>query len=92
MTAVTASRWCMAMHSPALCHALPAAVTASAPAGLATTTEDDFLFFINGQYMEHDALEIQQAGSSMYLKVDTDSIGYDLENDDEILAWGKFNS
>ena len=42
--------------------------------------------------MEHDAIEIQQAGSSMYLKVDTDSIGYDLENDDEILAWGKFNS
>jgi hypothetical protein len=68
------------------------AVTASAPAGLTSTTEHDFLFFINGQYMEHDAIEIQQAGSSMYLKVDTDSIGYDLENDDEILAWGKFNS
>ena len=68
------------------------AVTASAPAGMTGTTEHDFLFFINGQYMEHDAIEIQQAGSSMYLKVDTDSIGYDLENDDEILAWGKFNS
>jgi len=68
------------------------AVTASAPAGLTSTTEHDFLFFINGQYMEHDAIEIQQAGSSMYLKVDTDSIGYDLESDDEILAWGKFNS
>jgi hypothetical protein len=68
------------------------AVTASAPAGLTSTTEHDFLFFINGQYMEHDALEIQQAGSSMYLKVDTDSIGYVLESDDEILSWGKFNS
>jgi len=68
------------------------AVTASAPAGLTSTTEHDFLFFINGQYMEHDAIEIQQAGSSMYLKVDTDSIGYDLESDDEILSWGKFNS
>ena len=68
------------------------AVTASAPAGLTSTTEHDFLFFINGQYMEHDALAIQQAGASFYLQVDTDSIGYELEGDDEILAWGKFNS
>jgi len=57
-----------------------------------STTEHDFLFFINGQDMEHDALAIQQAGASFYLQVDTDSIGYELEGDDEILAWGKFNS
>jgi len=68
------------------------AVSASAPSGLTSTTEHDFLFFINGQYMEHDAIEIQQASSTFYLKVDTDSIGYELEGDDEILAWGKFNS
>ena len=68
------------------------AVTASAPAGMTGTTEHDFLFFINGQYMEHDALEIKQNGSSFYLQVDTDGIGYELESDDEILAWGKFNS
>ena len=42
--------------------------------------------------MEHDAITIQQASSTFYLKVDTDSIGYELESDDEILAWGKFNS
>ena len=42
--------------------------------------------------MEHDALEIQQAGSTFYLKVDSGSIGYDLEGDDEVLAIGKFNS
>ena len=42
--------------------------------------------------MEHDALEIQQANGAFYLKVDTDSIGYILESDDEILAWGKFDS
>ena len=48
--------------------------------------------FINGQYMEHDAINIQQAGSSLLLKVNNDSIGYDLETDDEILAIGKFNS
>jgi hypothetical protein len=68
------------------------AVTASAPVGMTSTTEHDFLFFINGQYMEHDALTIQQAASTFYLQVDTDGIGYDLESDDEILAWGKFNS
>ena len=42
--------------------------------------------------MEHDALEIQQAGSNFLLKVDSDSIGYGLESDDEIIATGKFNS
>ena len=68
------------------------AVTASAPVGMTSTSEHDFLFFINGQYMEHDALTIQQASSTFYLQVDTDGIGYDLESDDEILAWGKFNS
>jgi hypothetical protein len=68
------------------------AVTASAPASLTSTTENDFIFFINGQYMEHDALEIQQVGSVFVLKVNNDSIGYNLESDDEILAIGKFNS
>ena len=68
------------------------AVTASAPTGLTATSEDDFLFFINGQYMEHDALTIKQAGSSLLLLVNTDSIGYSLESDDEVIAWGKFNS
>ena len=56
------------------------------------TTKNDFVFFINGQYMEHDAIAIQQTGSSLLLKVNNDSIGYDLETDDEILALGKFNS
>ena len=68
------------------------AVTASAPGTMTSTTEHDFLFFINGQYMEHDAIAIQQVASTFYLKVDTDSIGYELESDDEILGWGKFNS
>ncbi len=68
------------------------AVTASAPTGYTTTNENDFIFFINGQYMEHNALAIQQKGSSLELHVHTGSIGYILESDDEILSIGKFNS
>ena len=68
------------------------AATASAPAGMTDTGENDFLFFINGQYMEHDAITIQQSGSVLHLFVNTGSIGYDLESDDEILAWGRWNS
>ena len=68
------------------------AVTASAPATLTATSENDFIFFINGQYMEHDALTVAQSGSQFLLQVDTGSIGYSLEGDDEILSSGKFNS
>ena len=69
------------------------ALTASAPSGVTATSENDFVFFINGQYMEHDALDIQQKNSTEFLlKINTTSIGYSLESDDEILAIGKFNS
>ena len=64
-------------------------VTASSPSGLTSTSEDDFVFFINGQYMEHDALTISQVDSTFQLNVDTGSIGYELESDDEIIAYGK---
>jgi len=69
------------------------AVTASATSGMTSTSENDFVFFVNGQYMEHDAISIQQKNNTEFLlKVDTDSIGYELESDDEILGIGKFNS
>ena len=69
------------------------ATTASAPTGVTATNENDFVFFINGQYMEHDALSIRQKSTgSFHLEVDTTSIGYSLESDDEILAIGKFNT
>jgi hypothetical protein len=68
------------------------ATSASAPSGLTATSEEDFMFFVNGQMMEHDALTVQQSSSYFYLKIDNDSIGYDLESKDEVIAWGKFNS
>jgi hypothetical protein len=63
----------------------------SASAGtLTATSETDFLFFNNGQAMEHDALSIQQSGGTFYLIANSDSLGYNLASDDEIKAWGKF--
>ena len=57
-----------------------------------SATEEDFLFFNNGQVMEHDALQIQQSGSTFMLIVNPSSLGYNLLSDDEIKAWGKFNA
>ena len=68
------------------------AISASAPSGYTATSEDDFMFFINGQLMEHDAIAIEQSSSVLLLKVDNDSLGYDLESKDEIVAWGKFDT
>jgi len=68
------------------------ATSASAPSGYTATTEADFMFFVNGVIAEYDALTIQQSGSTFLLKVDNDSIGYDLKNSDEIVTFGKFNS
>jgi len=63
----------------------------SASAGsLTVTSETDFLFFNNGQVMEHNALQIQQSEGTFYLIVDPNSIGYNLSSDDEIKGWGKF--
>ena len=42
--------------------------------------------------MEHDGISVQQNGSSLAVHIDNNSIGYDLTNDDEVVAWGKFNS
>ena len=50
------------------------------------------MFFINGAMMETDALNIEQSSSILLLKVDNDSIGYNLQGADEIVAFGKFNS
>ena len=68
------------------------ATTASAPSGVTATSEDDFVFFLNGQYIEHDAITIQQLGSNLLLLIDTGSIGYSLETSDEIIGYGKWNS
>ena len=69
------------------------AVTASAPTGLTGTTENDFMFFINGMLIENDALEIvQKTSTNLELRLNTSELGYSLESDDEVIGFGKFNS
>ena len=69
------------------------AVTASAPSGVTSTTENDFIFFINGMIIENDALEIvQKTSENLELRLNTSELGYTLESDDEVIGFGKFNS
>ena len=68
------------------------AITASAPDGFTATNEDDFIFFLNGMLMEQDTLTVQQSGSNFLSKIDTGTLGYNLQSSDEIVAFGKFNS
>ena len=68
------------------------AVTASVDTDLTGTTKSDFHFYLNGMILEQDALVIQQSSSVFELHMNTSTLGYNLSNNDEIVAWGKFNS
>ena len=69
------------------------ATTASISTGMTTTSVQDFQFFLNGMLMEYDALTIQQNPSNDFeLHINTGSLGYSLQSEDEVVAWGKFNS
>ena len=69
------------------------AITASAPSGVTTTSEEDFMFFVNGMLIEGDALTIQQKTSTnLELRLNTSGLGYSLESGDEVVGFGKFNS
>ena len=68
------------------------AATASAPSEFTSTSEEDFMFFLNGMMMEHDSLTVEQSSSLFLLKVNNNTIGYNLEGADELVAWGKFES
>jgi len=70
----------------------PLVYTASAPIdlGLTSTNENDFLVFVNGQNVEQEAFSIMQSGSNFMVIIDTGSVGFSLESDDEVITWGKF--
>lgn len=69
------------------------AITASAPTSITPTSENDFMFFINGMLVENDALTIEQKSSTnLELRLDTESLGYSISAQDEVIGFGKFNS
>ena len=68
------------------------ALTASAPTSLTSTSENDFMFFVNGMLIENDALTIQQVASNLNLDLDTNALGYTISAQDEVIGFGKFNS
>jgi len=69
------------------------AITASSPISMTSTSENDFMFFINGMVMENDALTITQNSSTdLRLTINSSELGYSLESDDEVIGFGKFNS
>ena len=58
---------------------------------LPPTSVNDFKFFVNGLYVEETAIvSFEESGSATLLTVNTGSLGYALDNDDEITAIGKF--
>lgn len=76
----------------------PNVYTASVPNDLPSSStlvaaiEDDFLVFVNGQYMEHSSFYIQQSGSNFVIVVNNGSLGYPIGNEDEVIVRGKFES
>ena len=73
------------------------AVTASNVVGFTNVGKDDFLFFYNGFVIEPNCYDIQQAGATFLLKIDTSKFGYDLTTQTagqtpKVAAWGKFNA
>ncbi len=67
---------------------------ALAPGGfdLNDTNNQDFLVFVNGAYVRPGLYSISEEAGNTKFTFTTSSLGYDLEGDDEIIAYGKFNS
>jgi len=67
---------------------------AIAPSGfeLNPTTNNDFLIFVNGAYVRPGLYSVAEDGGNTIFTFTTSSLGYGLESDDEIIAYGKFNA
>ena len=67
---------------------------AVAPTGfdLNPSNNTDFLLFINGVYVRPGLFSVTEQGQNTTFTIATASLGYSLEDDDEIIAYGKFNS
>lgn len=63
----------------------------SAPSSLPATSIDNFILYVNGVLLEKTAIiSFTQSSNVTTLLIDTAALGYSFENDDEIIAIGKF--
>ena len=63
----------------------------SAPSSLPATSIDNFILYANGILLEKTAIiSFTQSSNVTTLLIDTAALGYSFENDDEIIAIGKF--
>ena len=63
----------------------------AAPSSLPATSIDNFILYANGVLLEKTAIiSFTQSSNVTTLLIDTAALGYSFENDDEIIAIGKF--
>ena len=63
----------------------------AAPSSLPATSIDNFILYANGILLEKTAItSFTQSSNVTTLVIDTAALGYSFENDDEIIAIGKF--
>jgi hypothetical protein len=60
--------------------------------GLPATDVNSFNYFINGQFVPPSVITLIESGGDVQLTFNTSLLGYLLENDDEIVAVGKWQS
>jgi hypothetical protein len=66
---------------------------ATSPGSLPVTTVNNFSFYINGQYIEPDAIiSFIQSGGNTILTLNNTELGFGLDTTFEIVASGKFSS
>jgi len=63
-----------------------------AASALPATSINNFVFYINGQYVPSSFVSFVADGSGVRVQFNTTSIGYTLEADDEVIAIGKFTT
>ena len=57
---------------------------------LPATSINNFIFYINGQYVPSSLVTLTEGSGNVTLVFNTASLGYTLESDDEVVAIGKF--
>lgn len=63
----------------------------AAPSGIPATSEAQFKFFVNGQYLEDSAIvSFSESSGYSYLVIDPIALGFEFSSSDEVVGIGKF--